>query len=364
MKVICTKKNLGIGLQQCSRIIGGGGALPILNNILLKTDNGRLKISSTNLEIAVNTWVGGKVEEEGEITVPAILINDYVGNLLSEKVTLTTKNQTLLLEGEKAQTHIKGLSAEDFPLIPKIGDESYTKIEGANLQAAISGVAFASAYSETQPEISGVLFTLEEKTLTIAATDRYRLAEARIELEDTVPAPRQVIIPHRAVAEIGRMAGGGVVEVFLTEGQICMKTDSSELISRLIEGQYPDYKQIIPKGFGTEAVLGRGDFMQSLKAASLFAIDNNNIELEINPQTKKVLIKSQSAQVGDSEIEVEAEITGAKNSIMFNYRYLLDCLNNLPDEKIKLMVINSASPAQIMPQGRDNYLYIVMPIKI
>lgn len=365
MKIVCTKKNLGAGLNQCSRIISSGAALPILNNILLKTDNGRLKISATNLEIAVNTWVGGKIEEEGEITAPARLLTDYVGNLVSEKITLSTKNQTLFLEGEKAETQIKGLPAEEFPLIPKIGNESYAKLVGIELEKSIGEVSFATAYSETQPEISGILFSFEGKTLTLVATDRYRLAETKLELLEEIADPKQAIVPHRAVGEMGRIAkGGGEIEIFLSEGQICLKTDTTELTSRLIEGQYPDYKQIIPKSFVTEAVVNRSDLGQSLKAASLFAVDKNNVEFDVNPQGGKVVIKSESSQIGNSEIILEGSILGEKNSIIFNYRYLLDCVNNLTDEKVKLLIINGSSPAEIIPMGRENYLYVVMPIKI
>lgn len=363
MKIICTKKNLSLGLGICARIIGGGGGLPVLNNILLKTDGGRLKASATNLEIALNTWVGGKVEEEGEITVPARLISDYVNNLVSEKITLSTKGQTLELEGEKAQTHIKGLPAEDFPLIPKVGEGGYAKIEGEKLKQGIKEVEFAAAFSETQPEISGVFFRFDEGKLTLAATDRYRLAEVEIELSSPVGEAREIIVPQRAVSEMVRLAPDGMAEIFLSEGQICLKTDSTELVSRLIEGQYPDYKQIIPKGFSTEGEVDREEFLQALKGASLFATENNNVEIEINPATKRMIVKSQSAQVGDSEILIDGVVTGEKKSVIFNYRYLLDCLNNLNDEKIKLMVMSASAPVALAPVGRENYLYIVMPIK-
>lgn len=364
MKIICTKKNLHNGLTITSRVIGGGTTLPVLNNILFKTDQGRLKLSSTNLEMAINTWVGGKIEEEGEITIPARLVNDYVNNIIADKITVFTKDQTLHLETEKAQTHIKGLTSEEFPLIPKISESVYAKADGKNLEAGFGEVMFAAAFSETQPEISGVLFSFEGKTLTLVATDRYRLAEEKVALSMEVAEPKQVIVPVRTTSELKRMLLGGTVEIFLSEGQICFKTLDTELVSRLIEGQYPDYQQIVPRNFTTETEISRQEFIQSLKAASLFAADNNNVELGLNPQNKQVVIHSQSAQVGDSEIRLDAVFTGQKNSIIFNYRYLLECLNNLPDEKIILKVIDPASPAAIVPSGRDNYLYIVMPIKI
>jgi len=364
MKAVCTKKNLNKGLQTTSRIIGSGNTLPILNNILFKTDEGRLKLSSTNLEMAINTWVGGKIEEEGEITVPARLVNEYINNLLTEKVTISSKNQSLSIESEKAKTNINGLPPEDFPLIPKVTETVYAKADAQEFQHAIREVAFAAAYSETQPEISGILFIFEDKILTMAATDRYRLAEGKVKLTEGVGELKQVIVPARAVVELNRILESGVVEIFLSEGQFCAKTADTELVSRLIEGQYPDYKQIIPKSFSTEAAVNKEEFIQSLKAASVLAGDNNNVELLFNPQTKLVTIKSQSAQSGESEINLDGEFIGEKNSIIFNYRYLLECLNNLGDEKVIFKIINSSSPAEIVPAERDDYLYIVMPIKI
>ncbi len=363
MKILCTKKNLHQGLNLTSRIISSTTTLPILNNILFKTHQGRLRLSSTNLEIAINTWVGGKIEEEGEITVPAKLVNEYVANLQADRITITTQGETMKLEGEKAETHIKGLPGEEFPLIPQIGEGVYAKLGGEDLQKAISEVAFAAAFSETQPEISGILFNFEGGTLTLAATDRYRLAERGVKLLGEA-SPRQVIIPARAVSEIGRVMGQGTVEVFLTEAQACFKTEDVEVITRLIDGQYPDYKQIIPKNFTTEVMVSRLDLIQSLKAASVFASESNNVELFVNPSAKELVIKSQSSQTGDSEIRLDADGAGEKNSIIFNYRYILECLNNLSDDKVNLRLISSASPAEFVPVGREGYLYLVMPIKL
>lgn len=364
MKILCTKKNLNQALLVTSRAISQTNTLPVLNNILLKTNGGRLQVSSTNLEIAINTWVGGKIEEEGELTVPAKLINEYISNLPGDKITISSQNQTLTLEAEKAKTHIRGLAGEEFPLIPKIKEGVFAKIQANEIARAVPEVVFAASFSESQPEISGVLLAFAEKTLTLAATDRYRLAEGRAELQEAVTTGRQVIVPVKTVSELGRIAQGGEVEIFLTEGQIMFRTPEVELTSRLIEGQYPDYKQIIPTLFTTEAEVLRVALLQSIRAASLFATDNHNIELEVSAQNKQLIIKSQSAQTGDSEIRLDAQITGQKNSIIFNYRYILDCLNNLSDEKVVLKLIDSAAPAAICPTNRENYLYIVMPIKL
>jgi DNA polymerase-3 subunit beta len=365
MKALCTKKNLNQGLSICSRIIGSGNTLPVLNNILLRTDQGRIKFSSTNLELAVNTWVGGKIEEEGDITVPAKLINEYINNLAEEKITISSKNHNLFLDADQSKSFIKGLPSEEFPLIPEIGEGIYTSVSGQDLTRAINEVGFAASYSETQPEISGVLFSFNGQTLTLSATDRYRLAEEKIQLNKPAPEDKQIIVPSRAANELGRVfAQKENVEIFLSEGQAMFKSDDIELITRLIEGQYPEYQQIIPKNFTTSQTLRRTELTQALKAVSLFATDTNNIEIELDPKAQKVMVKSQSNQAGEGEVSLVGSGQGEKTSVVFNHRYLLECLNNISDDEVTIKVIDPSSPAAIVPNGRENYLYIVMPIKI
>ena len=364
MRAVCKKKNLNIGLATASRIINGSNSLPVLNNILLRTDGGRIKISSTNLELAINTWVGGKIEEEGDITIPAKLINDYVNSISTEDLTLSSKDQTLFLEADQSKSHIKGLSSEEFPLLPQITDEVFCKTSGEELKEAIQAVVFAASFSETQPEISGVLFDFNSETLTMAATDRYRLAEAKITLEKAAVEPKKVIIPARSVIELGKIVSAGEVDIFFGEGQIMFRSADVELITRVIEGQYPDYQQIIPKGFTSEAEVDRVKFIAALRVVSLFSQENNNLEVELNPQGKKLVVRSQASQAGDSEVVVEGSVMGEKTIMTFNHRYLLECLNNLSSEKVILKTIDSNSPAAIVPKERDDYLYIVMPIKL
>jgi DNA polymerase III subunit beta len=365
MKLVCTKENLRKGLFVVSRVVGVGNPLQVLNNILVKTDQGRIKLSSTNLEIGVNTWVGGKIEEEGALTVPAKLINEYINNLPSEKVTLTSKETTLNLESENYKTNIKGLSSEDFPLIPQVQDEPYAKIDSQELRSAFSETIWASAANETQPEISGIFMAFEENHIRVAATDRYRLAERVALLKEGVPQPKEVIVPSRTVSELYKILSTAVgeVEVYFSESQVLFKFDDTELISRLIDGQYPDYRQIIPKEFKTSVSLNREELTHAIKATALFAPDSNNIQFEVL-ENEGVKITASSAAAGENEVLVKSQVSGAKNTAIFNYRYILDCLNNLREEKITLKMIDDASPAMIVPEGRSNYLYIVMPIKM
>jgi DNA polymerase-3 subunit beta len=365
MKLICTKENLKRGLFLVSRIVGTGNPLQVLNNILIKTDQGRIKLSSTNLEIGVNAWVGAKIEEEGALTVPARLINEYINNLPSEKVTLESdKDSTLKLESENYHTNIKGLSAEDFPLIPQVADEALAKIDGVELRSALSETIWASATNETQPEISGVYMAFEGDLLRIAATDRYRLAERTASLLEPVKATKEVIVPARTVSELYKIlnSGRGAVEIYFSESQVMFKFDETELISRLIDGQYPDYRQIIPKEFKTNSEVAREDFIHALKAASLFAPDSNNVNIEVKPTGITVTASSMSS--GENKTQIPATVTGDENAAVFNFRYLLDCLNNLSEPKINFKMINDSSPSAIQPLGRDNYTYIVMPIKL
>lgn len=365
MKIICTKENLKKGLFVVSRVVGVGNPLQVLNNVLLRTDNGRVKLSSTNLEIGINTWVGGKIEEDGAITVPAKLINEYVNNLPTEKIVLETKDTNLSIESENYHTNIKGLSFEDFPLIPQVAEEVFAKIDNKELRDVLSETVWASATNETQPEISGIFMVFEGGLLRVAATDRYRLAERTAVLKEEVQGKKEVIVPARTVSELYKIlgTGEGLVEIFFSETQVLFKFDETELISRLIDGQYPDYKQIIPKEFKTEAVVDREEFIHALKATSLFAPDSNNISLQVSEQGD-ITVTASSIAAGENTTKVASKVTGGDSGAIFNFRYLLDCLQNLKEAKISLKLINDASPAMIVPEGRNNYLYIVMPIKV
>lgn len=364
MKLICTKENLKKGLFVVSRIVGSGNPLQVLNNILIKTDQGRIKLSSTNLEIGVNTWLNGKVEEEGALTVPARIINEYINNLPTDKVTLQNKDTTLEIESENYQTTLKGLPSEDFPLIPQVEDDAFAKIDSQELKDVLSETVWAAALNETQPEISGIFMAFEDDKLRVAATDRYRLAERTAVLKEPARGNKEVIIPARTVSELYKVltVGQGDVEIYFSESQVLFKFDNTELISRLIDGQYPDYKQIIPKDFKSEAEMEREEFLHALKAASLFAPDSNNVTVQIN--TDGVTVTASSVAAGENTTKIKANVTGGENTAVFNYRYLLDCLNNLTEPLVRFKMINDASPASLVPVKRDNYTYIVMPIKL
>jgi len=364
MRITALRENLKKALNLTSRAVGGNVTLPVLSNLLLKTESGQLKIASTNLEIAIKTWVGGKIEKPGEITVSAKTINDFVNSVSDEKITLESKGGDLTIKTQQSQALLKGIPADEFPLIPEIKNQKGLEVPAKNLVEALTQVSFATTFSETQPELSGVLFQTTGKNLVIAATDRYRLAEKKIKLENQ-KEDFYFIVPSRAVAEITKAVSekDKNIKIFLSDNQALFKTEDAEIITRVIEGRFPDYQQIIPSEFNTEIKLNTQELSTAVKLSGLFAQDNNNIDLEINTKESSVIITSASQKSGENKTSVKGEIKGQQNKIVFNYRYILDCLNHISSPEVLLKVIDSGSPAMIIPKGEENYLYLVMPIK-
>ncbi|MBI4053858.1 MAG: DNA polymerase III subunit beta, partial [Candidatus Doudnabacteria bacterium] len=239
------------------------------------------------------------------------------------------------------------------------------EIEGKPLQEALDKVSFAAAFSETQPELSGVLLLFEGGEIRLAATDRYRLAEKTLRAPQANTTSGRAIIPLRAAAELLRILGEieKSVEIIISENQALFRAEGIELTTRLIDGQYPDYQQIIPKTFATKATLDLQDLSSALKLSGLFVYENNNVELTVSKHDNSLILRSTSQKYGLSTTRLKAEVTGSDNNITFNYRYLLDCLAHLKNQKINLQIINNNSPAMVVPVGVEGYLYLVMPIK-
>lgn len=364
MKVICTQENLKKGLGITSRVSSGSTTLPVLNNILLKTDKGILKLSSTNLEMGVNTWVRCKVEIEGGISVPAKTFTDLVNNLPNDNITLTAEDHHLVVETTNYKTRIKGLGPDEFPLIPQLEDGNPVEISNKDLRSAIAQVAFAAAYSETQPEISGILFSFENQSLKVVATDRYRLAEKAIALKSGVT--KSLIVPNKAVQELARVLGNqdtGTTAIFFTQNQVMFKVDDTELTSRLIDGQYPDYKQIIPGEFNTDINLPTEQIAQALRTAGIFTQTGSNVVLEFS-EPDQLTISASSGEVGESKITLTCQVSGTAGKIIFNHRYILDCLSAIGTKEVTLKIINENSPAVISSKELPGYIYLAMPIKI
>jgi len=373
MRFISLQENLKRGLNIAGHLTSKNINLPILNNILIKTEGGNIEFVSTNLEIGITHQVRGKIETEGSFTVDSKLITEYINLLNSgEKVKLDVKDNELKIECGNYKTKIKGESAKEYPLIPTVTRSVYYSCNSESLKKALNSVIFSVSSSENRLELTGVLFCFNKGKLSLAATDSYRLAEKEVGVKgDHQEGDYKIIVPAKTIQEVLRvlnnLEGGEVgedqeVKMYLAENQILFTVDSVELISRLISGHYPDYKQIIPAKSQTDVLVERVELLRAVKAAALFSKTGIN-DITLVFSKNKITVSSFSGMSGESQIEVEAEIKGGENEITINYRYLLDGLNNIEGTMVRLGILSNKTPCVLRPEKENDYLYIIMPIR-
>ncbi len=373
MKLSCLQENLDRGLNVVGRAVAVRTTLPITNNVLLATDKSRLKLSATNLEMAISCWIGAKVEEEGAITVPARLLSEFISSLPSEKVdiNLSPQTKTLGLKCARFEARISGVDAKDFPPVPKVEGGISTKVEVEALRQAIGQVAFAAATEESRPVLTGVDAEFDGDTLTLAAADGFRLAVYKLPLAQAVTQKTEVIIPARTLAELNRLIADQEEAVEITvnpeKGQALFKLKDIELVSQLIQGSFPNYSQLIPKKYTTRTVISVADFLMATKTASIFARDGSGIvRLVVAPGGEmtpgKVTVSARSEEVGDDVGEIDAMVEGEESKIAFNGKYLVDVLSVLHEAQVALETTNPSSPGVLKPVGVDNYIHVVMPM--
>ncbi len=372
MKFTILQENLKEALYITGHISGKNINLPILNNILIKAEQGDLSFISTDLEIGIINKKRGKIDKSGELTVDSKIFSDYISLLPNEKVDLELIGEELHIKCKNYNTKIKIQDSSDFPIIPEIEKGENFFIKAKNLKKALSQVVFATSNSETRMELTGVLFELIDNNLVLAATDSYRLAEKKIKIENKENKSFRIIIPAKTIQELTRILSNikeetldqEDVEIKISDNQTKFVVDGTELISRLIEGQYPDYKQIIPTKSNTKSTAYKQELIRSVKMASLFSKSGiNDVNLDFPQGKNKIIISSISGQAGENFTEMDAEVKGTDNGIVVNFRYLLDGLNNMNTEKVVIELSDSNTPCIIKPENDDSYLYIIMPIK-
>lgn len=366
MKITCTQENLYRGLSVVNHLAGKNTTLPILNNVLIRAEDGNIELSTTNLEVGIKCQVRGKIEQGGAFTVQSRLLTDYVNLLPKHPVDLELKDQELHVACQSFETKVKGVAADDYPLLPAVAGQESVSIEIDEFKSALAQVLFAVALDETRPEINGVLFQFSGKKLTMAATDSFRLAE-RI-LETGKAADSKFIVPFRTMQELSRVLGESLDETEVTvswsENQVMFTFAGIELVSRLIEGQYPDYQQIVPTHFKTEVTMNAKEFVQLVKSAALFCRAGiNDVHVTLNTTKKSIEVKAANSMLGENKGAMQGEMTGESNDIVFNYRYVLDGIQAMGSEQITLKLIDKHNPGLFLPAGKGGYTYIVMPIK-
>jgi len=373
MKLSCLQENLNHGLNCVGRAAAARTTLPITNNVLLAIDQGRLKLVATNLEMAISCWIGAKVEEEGAITVPARLLNEFVASLPNDKVdiSLSPRSKTLELKCARFEARISGIDAKDFPPIPLVEDGVATKVEIEALRQGIGQVVFAAASDESRPVLTGVNAEFDADLLTLAAADGFRLAVYKLPLAAPVKQKTTAIIPARTLAELNRLSADQEeaveIKVNTAKSQMLFRLKDIELVSQLVQGSFPQYSQLIPQSYNTRAVVDITQFSRATKTASIFARDGSGIvRLVIAPGGKanqgKLTIAARSEEIGDDVGEIDAIVEGEEAKIAFNAKYLTDVLSVLHEQQVALEVTTPSSPGVIRPVGVDNYVHVVMPM--
>ncbi len=366
MKLSCLQENLSKGLSIVSRAVATRTTLPITNNVMLVTDESRLKLVATNLEMAMSHWIGAKVEQEGSITVPARLLSEFVNSLpAGEKIDMKLVGKTLELKCARYEARISGVDAKDFPPIPKLEEGISTSVDITVLRQGINQVVFAAAADESRPVLTGVDATFEGSLLTLAAADGFRLAVYKLPLSKAVGQKVEVIIPSRTLNELNRLIGDDEEKIEFTvsptKSLALFKLKKTELVSQLVQGAFPKYSQLIPQSSAAKATVSVAEFLRACKMASIFARDGSGIvRLVMTPG--KITVSSKSEELGEDVGELDATVEGTEAKIAFNGKYLTDVLGVLKEQQVTLETTNPSSPGVIRPVGTDSYIHVVMPM--
>ena len=375
MKLIILKENLIKGLNIVGRVAGKNLTLPILNNILISTKKNFLNLASTDLELGIKYWTLVKTEKEGEITVPAKILSSFINLLPDKKITIESKVQDLSIQCDDYNTKIKGLSSEEFPIIPKIESDQFIELNSSALCEGLVQVVEFSAVNQARPELSGVYFNFQKDRLLLTTTDSFRLAEKTLNFEKKPDKEISFILPQKSAREIMNIFSEyqGKIKLYFSSNQVLFEypmpeTDHPQIqiVSRLIEGEYPDYQGIIPKKHETQLILERGEFLNQIKTASIFSGKGNEVTIKMEGKKEGISILSQNPELGENKSFLPAKVSGGGEKeveISFNYRYLVDGLNNIKSKNIVLDINGEEGPAVLRPEGDVSYLYVVMPIK-
>lgn len=367
MKLVVLKNNFCDGLNTAGKTATENVNLPVLKNVLIKTFNNKIQLSTTNLEQAITVLISGKIIEEGNITVPISTLSTITNNINDERINLETENNTLIFKTDNYKAILQGLPEEEFPIIPKIENTShYLQLDAEILKEGLLKTVNSAQMSEIRPEISGILFDFQMTNLKLVGTDSFRLAEKTIaesNFKSTFPRGFKNIIPLKTAQELLRALKSGPISIFTDPNQILFRSGDLEIISRLIDGTYPDYEQIIPKSLETEMALEREQFLNAVKLVSTFSGKVNDIKICVKDGKKHLEVYSANQYLGENKYLIPAKIKGPAFELSLNWRYLLDGLKNFEGKEIIFGVNGDSRPAVLKSPSDASYFYILMPIK-
>lgn len=364
MKIECIKDNLGEAVSKAEKISGKNITLPVLSGLYLSAHKNSLTIKATNLDIGISIELPVKIIEPGNVVVPAHVLSSFLSSLSNERsITLSTNDQIMEVKTKSTQTQIKTLPSEDFPIIPEISDDNTFSLPARDLTYGLKSVIYAASVGSIKPELSSISITHEGEFLIFAATDSFRLAEKKIRVKK-MPHFKQILIPQKNAAEIIRIFDRGEEEISISieEHQLALRSNNTYVTSRIIDGVFPDYKQIVPKEFVSKAVMLKQDLINSLKTSLIFSDSFNQLTLHIFPEKKVFEVESKNNTVGENKISLEAALEGQELSINVNYRYFTDCLQSISTDSVSINFSGEAKPIVIQPVGDTSFLYLVMPM--
>lgn len=368
MKLTCTQKDLNEALITVSKAINTNTTLQVLNNVLLKAYSGKLHFSATNLEIAINYSIEAVIKNEGEVTVPAKLLTSYVGFLTDDKVELSIEEGfTLKLQSKTSQTKIKGISAGEFPTIPSTEKGIVFEANAKDLENGINQTIFAASTNTSRPVLSGIFLKTDKNVLKLISTDSYRLAEKKVKLKKNPDSDVSCIVPPRTLAELSKILSryeNKNCTINVSKNQILFNIEGVELVSRLIEGAFPDYEKIIPKDSVTKILVDVNSLSLVLRRVSLFARENNNNIRLTATNDGKLMISTDETRVGEEKTTIDIEIKGDNNKVSINAQYLLDMVTHWEGGKVWIELGEKLSPVLAKPEKGDDYTYIIMPLKV
>jgi len=372
MKIEVLKENLKNGLSIVERVVGKNLSLPILDNVLMDTEENFLSLSSTDLETAIKLWILTKIVKKGKAVVPVRFLSSFISTLPNDKIILEEKNQSLFIECKNFKNQVQGFNPEEFPLIPEFKNLEFLEIENRKFCEGLVQITDIASPSQSRPEISGIYLFFSKNQLKMVATDSFRLAEKTITLENPVKKDYSFIVPQKPAREIMNILGDkeGMLKIYFSPNQILFEFPMKEIshpqvqiTSRLIEGEYPPYQEIIPKKFKTKIIAKRDEFLSQVKTASLFSGKINEIKFTAKPEVKEAEIFSKSPEIGESRSTLPAKIEGEAIEASFNHKFLIDGLNNIKSSEVSFELSKEEGPCVLRPIGDQNYLYVVMPIK-
>ena len=376
MKVTILQENLARGLGIVSRAVSPRSSLPVLSNVMIATDEGRLRLSATNLEMGITCWIAARIEEEGSTTVPARTFVDLVNTLPGEQVALTldASTQTLNVRSGTSTNDIKGIDSQEFPPMPVPELDGAVQLNVVDFKEIIHQVAFAASTDEARPVLMGVLIIVEGDKITMAAADGFRLSVRNAILSAAAPESLNIIVPARALSELARIATDGDEPISMAvpkgRGQVIFRVKDVELVSQLIDGTFPDYQQIIPRGYKSRTLVSTSSLLKACKQAEIFAREGTNVaRLEIKPaqgemEPSEVEISATSEETGKNETIVEATVDGSGVLIAFNVKYLREALEVIRTPNVALETSAANAPGVVRPVGEDDFLHVIMPMHL